>query len=152
MIGSILNYIGGFFQNLTSVVFDFLGNLFGYLFQSLFDLLKLLFKPIFILIAILFYFIQKLATLVFLLLKIILGIGKVFVSLVTGIVTTLSGFTYTNTTRNDGTWTGLFSHVSDGFSYFQLDNVAYVLLFLIWFGTAFTAIRIISSMGSGAGD
>lgn len=149
MIGSFLNYIGGFFQNLITVVLGFLGDLFGYLFQKLFDLLKLLFKPIFIVIAMVFYFVQKLATLIFLLLKIILGIGKVFVSLVTGIVTTLSGFTYTNATRSDGTWTNLFTHVSDGFSYFQLDNVAYVLMFLIWFATAFAAVRIISSMGSG---
>jgi hypothetical protein len=149
MIGSFLSYISGFFQNLISVVLRFLGDLFGYLFQNLFDLIKLIFNPIFIVIAIIFYFIAKLATLIFLLLKIILGIGKVFVSLVTGIVTTLSGFTYTNATRDDGTWTNLFSHVSDGFSYFQLDNVAYVLMFLVWFGTAFAAVRIISSMGSG---
>jgi hypothetical protein len=149
MIGNFLSYISGFFQNLISVVLGFLGDFFSYLFQKLMDLLKLLFTPIFIVIAMIFYFIGKLATLVFLLLKIILGIGKVFVSLVTGIVTTLAGFTYTNATRNDGTWTGLFSHISDGFNYFQLDNVAYVLMFLVWFGTAFAAVRIISSMGSG---
>lgn len=152
MIANILNYIGNFFQNLISVVIGFLGNLFGYLFQKLFDLLKILFNPIFIVIALLFYFIGKLATLVFLLLQVILSIGKLFYSLVQGILTTLAGFTFTPTARDDGQWTSIFNHVTDGLSFFQLDNLAYVLMFMIWFSTAFAAVKIITSMGGGGGD
>jgi hypothetical protein len=149
MIGQLLKHITDFFQNLFSVVLDFISNLFGYLFQKLFDLLKLLFNPIFILIAMIFYFIGKIATLVVLLFKVLLGIGKIFVSLVKGIFITLAGFNYTPTVRNDGKWTSIFGHISEGFGFFQLDNLAYVLMFLLWFSTGFAAIKILSSMGSG---
>lgn len=149
MIAQLLKHITDFFQNLFSVVLDFISNLFGYLFQKLFDLLKLLFNPIFILIAMIFYFIEKIATLVVLLFKVLLGIGMIFVSLVQGIFTTLAGFSYTPTARDDGQWSSIFGHISEGLGFFQLDNLAYVLMFLVWFTTAFYAVRILSSMSSG---
>jgi hypothetical protein len=147
MIGRFLGWIGGFFQNLATVTFGWISKLLGYLFQNLFDLLKLLFNPIFIVIAMLFYFILKLGTVVVLLFQAVMGIGKLFISLIKGIITTIAGFTFTPSVRSDGKWTSIFSHISDGLGYFQLDNVAYILLFVIWFGTAFAAIRILTSAG-----
>lgn len=152
MIRQFLNSIYKFFQNLFKTTFDFLGNLFGYLFQKLIDFLKFLFSPVLILIALIFYFIYKLGVLVVKLLAVILGIGKIFFSLVKGIITTLAGFSWTPTSRNDGQWTSIFANMSQGMGSYQLDNVAYVLMFLIWFTTAFYAIRIISSMGGGSDE
>jgi hypothetical protein len=150
MIGQFLGWIGGFFKNLATVIFGWISNLLGYLFQKLFDLLKLLFDPILIVIAMLFYFIQKLGTIVVLLFQSIMGIGKLFISLVKGIITTIAGFTFTPAVRSDGKWTNIFSHISEGLGFFQLDNVAYILMFVIWFGTAFAAIRILTSAGGSA--
>jgi hypothetical protein len=147
MIGQFLSWIGGFFKNLATVVFGWISDLLGYLFQKLFDLLRLLFDPILIVIAMLFYFIYKLCAVVALLFLCVMGIGKLFISLVKGIITTIAGFTFTPSVRSDGKWTSIFSHISDGLGYFQLDNVAYILMFVIWFSTAFAAIRILTSAG-----
>jgi hypothetical protein len=149
MIGQFLGWIGTFFTRIFNSLIGYLGDLFGYLFQKLIDFLNLLFKPLFILIGIIFYFIYKLGELVITLLVLLLGIGKIFFALVKGIFLTLAGFSFTPTTRADGQWTSIFTNVVDGLQFYQLDNVAYVLIFLIWFATAFAAIRIISSMRGG---
>lgn len=149
MIGQFLGWIGWFFQNLFKVTFSFLGNLFGYLFQKLIDFLTILFRPVLIVVALLFYIIYQVGVLVVKLLQVLLGIGKIFIALLKGIIATLAGFTWSPGARNDGQWTSIFQNLSDGMSSYQLDNVAYVLMFLIWFGTAFAAIRIITSMSAG---
>lgn len=152
MIADFLGSIFGFFQNLFSVLFGWLSDLFGWLFEKLFEFLKFLFKPVLILIAIIFLFLYKIGEVVLLLLKVLLGIGKIFFSLIMGIFKTLAGFTFTATARDDGQWTSVFKNVFEGLNYFQIDNVGYVLLFCVWFATGFAAIRIISSMGVGGGE
>jgi hypothetical protein len=149
MIGQVLGWLGNFLQNLFKVLFTFLGNLFGYLIQKMIDFLTLIFRPVLIVIALLFYFILQVATLVVKLLQVLLGIGKIFVALLKGILATIAGFTWTSSPRDDGQWTSIFHNLADGMGSYQLDNVSYVLMFLIWFGTAFAAIRIISSMSGG---
>lgn len=146
MIASLLDWIGTFFGRLLNSLIEFLSTIFGFVFGKLFDLLKLLFKPIFILIAIVFYLLYKVAELVLLLLQLLLGIGKVFFALVKGIFLTLAGFTFTPTARNDGQWTPIFTNIVDGLQFYQLDIVAYILQFGLWFGFGFAAIQIISSM------
>lgn len=149
MIGQFLSATWTFFERLFKSAFGFIANLFGFLFQKLFDFLKMLLKPVFILIAILFYFIWKIGELAILLLQVLLAIAKLFFSLVKGIFVTLAGFSYTPTTPQNGQWTSVFQNVMSGLDSYQLDVVAYILLFLIWFGTAFAAIRILSSMRGG---
>jgi hypothetical protein len=146
MIGQFLGWIGDFFTRIFNSLFGFLSNLFGYLFQKLFDLIKLLFKPIFILIGIVFYIIYKIAELVITLLLLLLGIGKVFFALVKGIFLTLAGFSFTASTRSDGQWTSIFNNVVSGMESYQFSTISYILIFLIWFGFGFAAIRVISSM------
>ncbi|WP_146767230.1 hypothetical protein [Paenibacillus sp. YN15] len=85
------------------------------------------------------------------LLQLLLGIGKLFYSLVKGIFLTMAGFSFTPTDRNDGQWTSIFNNVAEGLQYFQLDVLAYVLIFIIWFTAGFAAIRILSSI-KGGGD
>jgi hypothetical protein len=149
MIGQFLNWIGAFFTRIFNSTIRFLSDLFGYLFQKLIDFLSMLFKPLFILVAILFYFIYKLGELVITLLLLLLGVGKLFFALVKGIFLTLTGFTFTASTRDDGQWTSIFANVVDGLGSYQLETLSYVLVFLIWFATAFAAIRIFSSLRGG---
>lgn len=149
MISQFLGWFGTFLTRLFNSVLGFIFTLFGFLFQKLFDLLKLLFQPIFIVVGIIFYLLWKVAELVITLLQLLLGIGKLFYALVKGIFLTLAGFSFTPSVRNDGQWTSIFNHVSEGLQFFQMDTLAYILIFLIWFSCGFAAIRILSSIKGG---
>lgn len=153
MWGRFFGSIFDFFQNLTQTVLGWLGSFFGYLFEKLFAFLKFLFSPVLILIAIIFYFIYKVAETVLMLLKVLLGIGKLVFALLKGIMLTISGLTYqTPLPPNHGSWTPVFGEVVTGLNYFQLDKVAYVLLFLVWITTAVAAVKILTSRGGGQSE
>lgn len=149
MIAQILAWISDFFQRTIGSLMGSISELFGYLFQKLFDLLEMLFRPFLILFSIQFYFLSQLADLILSLFDLFLGIGKIFVSLVKAIFLTLAGFSFTPSTRDDGQWTSIFNHIVGGLDFFQMDTLAYILLFLIWFSTAFAAVRILQGLRSG---
>lgn len=152
MIAGVLNWIGNFFQNLFSGGLSFIANLFGYLFQGLIDFLKLLFRPVLIVIALLFYFIYKLGELIVMLFMVLLSIGKLLYSFVMGLFRTLAGFVWTPTSPNHGQWSSPIREVFTGLEPFQLDKIAYVMIFAIWIMTAWAAIRILSGRGGSSGD
>lgn len=150
MIARLLRSSWTFFERLFQRTFEFISSLLGYLFQTLFDFLKILLRPIFIVIALIFYIVYKIAELAITLLKLFLAVGKMLVMFVKGIFVTLSGFTFTPSSRSDGSWTPIFRNVVDnGLSYFQIDTLSYVLVFGVWFATAFAAIRILASIRNG---
>jgi len=149
MIGQILRAGWDFSMRLTQRVLSFLSSLLGHLFQTLFSFLKILLRPLFIVIALLLYFVYKIAELAVTLISLFLAIGKLLLAFIKGIFVTLAGFTYTPTTPHHGQWTSIFINVAGGFEKFQLDKIAYILQFGIWFGTAFAVVRIISSIRSG---
>lgn len=144
MIANILGWISGFFQNLFSVVLGFLRDLFGYLFQALITVLKAIFKPILIVVAIIFYFLYKVGVLIVELFQFLLAIGKLLYQFVSGLFRTLAGLTWTPAVPHHGSWSHPIAQVFDALEVYQLDKLAYVLLFAIWIMTAVAAIRIIS--------
>lgn len=153
MLGRFFSSLFGFFGNLLSAALDWIGKLLTKLFNGLFALLKAIFMPILILIAIIFYFVFKLSELVFTLLKVLLAIGKLFYALVMGLLKTMTGFVFNPPAQpNHGSWTPVFKNVFGGFDYFQMDKLAYILLFIVWITTAVAAIKILSSFGSNGGD
>lgn len=150
----MLSNLYTFFTNLFSTVTKWIGAFFEKFFETLIDFLKLLFKPFLIIIAFIFYFLYELGSVIVLLFKFFLGIGKVMFSLITGIFKTIAGFSYTpSAPTGTGRWASIFENLSaHGLTFLQLDNLAYILMFGIWFGTAFLAIRILSNLrGGGAG-
>jgi hypothetical protein len=149
MIAQLLGWIGTFFTRLMNSLFGFMGKLFGYLFQKLFDLIKLIIKPFAIIGGIIFYLLYKLGVLIITFLHLLLAIGKLFFALVKGIFLTLAGFSFTPGTRQDGQWTSVFQNVMTGFDHYQFNTLSYILIFLIWFSTAFAAIKILSSIRGG---
>lgn len=151
MIGKILQAGWTFLSRLFWRLFDFLSSLLGYLLQQLFKFLQILLRPIFIVIALVLYFVYKVAALAIALIKMFLAVGKLLLAFIKGIFVTLSGFTYTGGAQNHGQWTSVFKNVVSGLEGYQLGNIAYVLQFLIWFGTAFAAIRILGSIRNGGG-
>lgn len=150
MLGRIFGSLFDFFKNLLGAMLEGIAKLFHTLFTNLFEFLMLILKPFLIVIAILFYFIYKLAELVFALLTVLLAIGKLFYALVKGIFVTIAGFNFTPTTTppDHGAWTSYFVHIFAAFEYFQMDNVGYIIMFMIWLFTAFAAIKIMSKKGA----
>lgn len=145
MIGQFLREGWTFLERMFKRLFNFFSSLLGDLFQALFNLLKTLFRPLFVLVAMVLYLVYKVATLAWLLIQVFWSIAKIVVAFVKGIFVTLAGFTYSGETAGTGTWQPILKNVALGLNYFQLDKVAYVLLFLIWFGVAWGVIRIIGS-------
>lgn len=148
MVAAFLGWVSGFFQNLFSVLMTFLGNLFGALFNGLITVLKFLFKPILILLALIFYFIYKLGELLVTLFLVLLAIGKLLYQFVMGIYNTLTGLAWTPTaTPNHGRWSAHIVSVFDALDPYQLDKVAYIMMFVIWVTTALVAINTLSRSG-----
>lgn len=149
MLSKMFRATYDFFANLMTVVLDAIRNMFAWLGQLIMDFLKILFAPILYIVGFLFYFIFKIGELAVLLIRVLFEIGMIFVSLLTGIFKTLAGLTYTPTTPNHGSWTSVFNNISQSYGLFQLDNVAYVLMFIIWISTAYLALGAIASMRGG---
>lgn len=149
MIRSILWAGWTFLERMFQRLFSFLSSLFQTIFQELFVFLSWLLRPVFIVVALILYLIYKIAELAVTLIALFLALGKLLVSFIKGIFVTLTGFTYTPTAQNNGSWTPIFKNVVGGLDGFQLNNVAYILMFCIWFATAFAVIRIIGSIRSG---
>lgn len=149
MIGQFLGWIGSFFQNLTSTVLGFLSNLFGELFNGLIAVLKAIFKPILILVAIIFYFVYKLGELIYTLFMVLLAVGKLLYSFVMGLFKTLAGLVWTPSTPQHGSWSSSIGEVFAALEPYQLDKIAYVMMFAIWITTAYVAIQTLSRWGGG---
>lgn len=148
MVARILNAIFTFFQNLFAPVLSFIASLAGHVINAIITVLKAIFKPVLILIAIIFYFVYKVAELFVTLLAVLLAIGKLLYSFVMGLFKTLAGLVWTQTTPPaHGSWSAPIGEVFAALEPYQLDKIAYVLLFVIWVLTAVGAIRILSSRG-----
>ena len=150
LLQRIFSQIYDFGTNLVQAVLRWLGNALGWLLDKIISFLKTLFKPFLIVIAILFYFLYKVGELVITLFAVILGIGKLLYSLIQGLIVTLAGFTWTPSSPDHGSWSFIIGEVFDALDCYQLDTIAYVIMFVIWITTAYTAIRIISSRGGAA--
>ena len=151
MVGRIFGAVYTFFKNLLASGLDFLAGLLGGLFNGLITVLKTIFAPILAIVALIAYFVYKLGELVVTLLAVLLAVGKLIYSFVMGLFRTLAGLSWTPTTPSHGSWSAPIGEVFDALEIFQLDKIAYVLMFAIWVLTALGAIRILSSRG-GSGE
>lgn len=149
MIGQILRAGWTFLERMLQRLLEFLSSLFGHLFNALFSFLKVLLRPIFIVVALLLYFVYKIAELAITLISVFLSLGKLLMAFIKGIFITIGGFTYAPTTPNNGAWNNVFNNVVGSLGPYQLDKIAYLLLFCIWITTAFAAIKIIGSIRNG---
>lgn len=153
MIADFLGWVQAFFGNLLAVSLDYLGELLGWIFDGLIQLLKALFYPVLVVVALILYFFYKLAELVVKIFSVLLALGKLLYAFVQGIIATIAGFVWTPTTPTHGSWSFAFFQAFETMEdYYQLDKIAYVLLFAIWIITAFAAIRIITGGRGGGGE
>lgn len=133
--------------------FGYLFNLLGDFFMKLMSGLLWLLQPLFDLIGLIFAFIVWIGTIIVKIAMLVFAIGKMLVGLVAGLFSTIIGFGYTGKTSNlPNSYMDAYTHIKPYLSVLQLDKVAYLFLFGIWFFTAWAALHIIGNMRGGGSD
>lgn len=153
LVNSVLSWFSSAFSGLESFLSSIFGSLFSFLsglIQSLLNgitnFLKWLFQPIFDLIAAIFHLVVKLIQLLGLLLDLFLQLGHVIIAFIQGLFATLAGLSYDGSTPSvDQVTSNTLTAMSGAFSILQLDNIAYILLFVIWLITAITVVRMVGN-------
>lgn len=148
-----MGIIGEAFGKLFGVIWRaivWLGSLLGKAFQGIVDLLTNFFEVIFALISGLLYLLFKIGVLAVKFFVMIFETAKILWSLVMGLTQTLKSLTYTPHSSSGNGYSEmvgkLFNYTS---SYLQIDSIAYILLFVLWVGTAVTCIKLVSSLNVG---
>lgn len=145
LIGDALSWLG----NTLWDGIKWVGQLIANLFQGVIDLLVLFFEVIFALISGLFYFIYKIGVLAVLLFQVFLEIGKLIWSLLVGFARTLGSLFYTPRTTSGTGYSEIMGRLFDNLAFLQIDVIAYILLFVLWWFTAIQSLKLISSIRVG---
>ena len=133
---------------------------FNYLYSHLITLLgKLLdgllwlLQPLFDLIGLIFGLVYWIGVIIVKIVMLVIGIGKLLVGLIAGLFSTIIGFSYSGSTTNlPSSYSEVYTHIRPILKTIQLDKIAYLMQFAVWFGTAFMALQIIGSMRGGGGS
>lgn len=145
----LFGFLGNLFKGLFGVIWDvikWVGRLLKSLFQGLIDLLVGFFKVIYALIDGLLYLLYMIGVLAVKLFLVIFEAAKIIWSLIVGFTKTLASLTYSPRASGGHGYSEIMGKLFDNLSFLQIDVVAYVLLFILWFVTAIAAIKLISSM------
>ncbi|WP_246247636.1 hypothetical protein [Piscibacillus halophilus] len=174
--GSLFGLIGDFFSNIGGLIWDaiswvggliwdaiewlggilwdvitWLGDLLRNLFQGLIDIIVAFFEVIYALIDGLFYFLYMVGLLVVKVFTIFFEVGKLIISFIQGLTRTLQSLTYTPTANSGNGYSDILGNIFAAAEVLQLSAVAYVLMFVVWVGTGFAVIRILSNLRAGGG-
>lgn len=156
IIGDAFNKLFGFlgiiFGGLFGVIWDvikWIGNLIKSLFQGLLDVLIGFFKAIYALIDGILYLLYMIGVLAVKLFLVIFEAAKILWSLVVGLGRTLASLQYTPRSSGGNGYSEIMGKLFKNLSVLQLDGIAYILLFCLWFITAISAIKLISSIRVG---
>lgn len=145
---------------MISDLFSWLGNLLWgaieWLFSGLASFLQLLidiiigfFEVIFALIAGLLYFLYMISVLAVKLFLVIFETAKILWALVEGFARTLASLSYSPRTASDNGYSEIIGKLFNELDKLQIEPIAYILLFMLWFITAITAIKLVSSIRVG---
>ncbi|MFD5023385.1 hypothetical protein ACFWMP_31310 [Paenibacillus sp. NPDC058367] len=133
--------------------FNYLFGMLADFFWKLMNGLLWLLQPIFDLVALIFSFIVWIGVIIVKIVLLVFAIGKLLVGLIAGLFTTILGFGYSGSTTNlPGSYMEVYSHIRPYLSMLQLDKIAYLIQFGIWFFTAWAALRLIGGMRGGGGS
>jgi hypothetical protein len=150
--GNLFNFLGSIFGGLLGVIWDgikWLGNFIKDLFQNLLDILIGFFKAIYALIDGLLYLLYMIGVLAVKLFQVIFEAAKILWSLIVGFGRTLASLQYTPRSGSGNGYSEIIGKLFKSLNVLQLDGIAYILLFCLWFITAITAIKLISSIRVG---
>lgn len=150
--GKLFDFLYSLFAGLFGVIWDglkWVGNLLKKLFQNLVDLLIGFFKVIYALIEGLLYLLYMIGVLAVKLFLVIFEAAKVLWSLIEGFVRTLGSLTYSPRSGGGHGYSEIMGKLFTNLKVLQIDSIAYILLFMLWFVTAIAAIKLISSIRVG---
>lgn len=145
----MLGIIGDAFGKLFTIIWDvvlWIANFFKGLLQTIVDIIVGFFQVIFDLIAGLLYLIYMIGVLAVKLFLVMFEAGKVLISLVTGFGRTLASLSYSPRGSGGHGYSETIGKLFRALEPLQLAPIAYILLFILWFITAISAMKLISSM------
>lgn len=149
---AVITFLGDVFGKLFSVIWEgvkWIGNLIKMLFQGLIDFLFIFFTAIFDVIKGLLYLLYMIGVLAVKLFLVIFEAAKILWSLIVGFGRTLGSLKYTPTSGGGHGYSEIIGKLMTNLNVLQIDVIAYVLLFILWFVTAISAIKLISSIRVG---
>ncbi|MBU8733726.1 hypothetical protein KM915_27330 [Cytobacillus oceanisediminis] len=148
----LFDFLYSLFAGLFGVIWDglkWVGNLLKKLFQNLVDILIGFFKVIYALIEGLLYLLYMIGVLAVKLFLVIFEAAKVLWSLIEGFVRTLASLKYSPRSGGGHGYSEIMGKLFSNLKVMQIDSIAYILLFMLWFITAIAAIKLISSIRVG---
>lgn len=147
-----MGILGDAFKKLFDVVWSviqWIGRLIASLFESLLDLLLAFFEVIYALIYGLFYFLLQIGLIAVKIFLIFFEVGKLLISLVVGFGKTLASLSYSSRTSSGNGYSEMLGNVFGAAESLQLNVIAYIILFVLWFSTAISAMKLLSSIRVG---
>lgn len=145
--------IGDMFGRLFDLIwqaFKWLARFIKAVFQKLIDVLIAFFRAIYMLIDGLLYFLYMIGVVAVKLFLIFFELGKLIISLFVGFGKTLASLVYVSSSSGGhGYSTMIGKLMTSATNNMQLNVIAYVLLFVIWFVWVISAMKLISSIRVG---
>lgn len=152
MFSAILNFLGDLFGKLFSLIWEavkWIGNLLKKLFDFLIDILITFFTAIFDVIKGLLYLLYMIGVLAVKLFQVIFEAAKILWSLMVGFARTLASLSYSPKAGSGHGYSEVLGKLMTNLNVLQVDVIAYILLFVLWFITAISAMKLISSIRVG---
>ncbi|MCK6259397.1 hypothetical protein LCY76_22760 [Fictibacillus sp. KIGAM418] len=152
IFGGLFSFLGNLFKNLFGVIWDvikWIGKVLAKLFQNLLDVIIGFFKVIYALIDGLLYLLYMIGVLAIKLFLVIFEAAKVLYSFIVGFVKTLGSLAYSPRSTGGNGYSEMIGKLFKNLEVLQLNSVAYILLFVLWFTTAIMAIKLLSSIRVG---
>ena len=148
-----LGLIGDMFKRLFDLIwqaFKWLANAIKALFQKLIDVIIAFFRAIYMLIDGLLYFLYMIGVVAVKLFLIFYELGKLIISLFVGFGKTLASLVYVSSSSGGHGYSSMVGKLMTAANNnLQLNVVAYILLFVIWFIWVVSAMKLISSIRVG---
>lgn len=150
--GNLFNFLGSLFSGLFGVIWDavkWIVDALVILLQSLLNPILIFFEAIYGLIAGLLHLLFMIGVLAVKLFQVIFEAAKILWSLIVGFGKTLASLSYTPKSTGGHGYSKMIGDLFSNLEVLQINSVAYILLFLLWFMTAISAIKLISSIRVG---
>lgn len=145
--------IGDMFKRLFDLIWQAIGWLaraIKAMFQKLIDVLIAFFRAIYMLIDGLLYFLYMIGVVAVKLFLIFYELGKLIISLFVGFGKTLASLVYVSSSSGGHGYSNMVGKLmTAATNNMQLNVIAYVLLFVIWFVWVVSAMKLISSIRVG---
>src|SRR5690625_2470606 len=146
-----MGIIGDAFGKLFTLIWDvvlWIASFFKGLLQTIVDIIVGFFEVIFALISGLLYLLYMIGVLAVKLFLVFFEAGKILISLVVGFGRTLASLSYSPRSSGGHGYSEMIGNIFTKLEPLQLAPIAYILLFILWFITAITAIKIIGTISN----